>query len=379
MSRRPVGSIQWRRPGVARVELQAGFDPVTGKPRRMSKTVYGNDGDAERALARMLIDIGRLPSGGGLTVREYLEDIYKPALATRVRKSTRRGYERKLDDHVIPILGSHALANLEPYILDRWRDDLVGKMSGRSALHVYRAFATALNRAVKWRLIQSNPLDAVDAPRAKIRDLDTLTAKDAVKVLEAFQGHRVEPVVIVALATGLRPCELYALTWQDIDIQDGTVTVRRGLHEAKGEVYFEEPKSDRSHRTVTLPAWAVEALRPLRGIGPLVPGPHIAGHEKPSAIARDYRRHALAHAPRYVPLRDLRHTHATLMLEAGVDIVRVSRRLGHSTVAITDAHYLRPKRSADQDAADAFDRMWAGSGEKAGQAGRGVTSVAGDE
>ena len=79
----------------------------------------------------------------------------------------------------------------------------------------------------------------------------------------------------------------------------------------------------------------------------------------------------LSEGLRYVPLRDLRHTHATLMLEAGVDVVVVSRRLGHSTVAITDTHYLRTKRSADQAAASAFDTMLAAASGKASQAAAG--------
>jgi hypothetical protein len=149
MSRRPVGSIRWRKDGVARVELSAGRDPITGKRNRMSIEVHGTEADAERALAKMLLDIGQLPSGRAMTVREYLDNLYKPSLDGRVRKATRIGYEAKLDAHVTPKLGNIKLTELEPYVLDAWRDDLLKKMSGRSALHVYRAFSTALHRAVK--------------------------------------------------------------------------------------------------------------------------------------------------------------------------------------------------------------------------------------
>jgi integrase len=373
VSRRPVGSIRKRRDEVYRVELTSGFDPITGKRRRMSEDVHGSELDAERVLAKMLLDIGRMPSGGNLTVREYVENLFEPWLASRVRKVTRHGYQSKLDLHVLPKLGEVPLRDLEPYVLDRWRDELLEKMSGRSALHVYRVFANALNRAVRWRLIPANPLDAVDPPRAKVRDLDTLTADEALGYLRAFEGHVLEPLVIVAIATGLRPCELYALTWQDIDLQAGEVRVHRGLHERKGEVWFEDPKSDRSHRVVSLPEWAVVSLASRRGLGPLTP--HAGGYMPPTMVSRLYRAHTASSSLRHVPLRDLRHTHATLMLEAGVDLVVVSRRLGHSTVAITDQHYLRPKRSADQAAAQAFDAMLATVGGKGSQATVGDTTV----
>ena len=355
MSRRPVGSIRWIREGVARVELSHGRDPITGERRRLDETVHGNQQDAERVLAKMLLSIGQMPAGRNLTVRDYIEDLYKPHLKSHVRKVTRIGYESKLDNHVVPVLGDVIITELEPYVLDRWRDDLLSKMTARSALNIYRVLNTALNRAVKWRLIQVNPLHAVDPPRARLRELETLTAKEVIAYREAFAGHALEPLVIIATSTGLRPCELYGLKWSDIDFKSGELHVRRGLHERKGEVWEEETKSERSRRSVSLPKSAIEALRPLRGIGHLTGG--VDGSMTPTAVSRAYRRQVRAAKLRYVPLRDLRHSHATLMLEAGVDIVQVSRRLGHSTVAITDAYYLRPRRSADEKAASAFDDL----------------------
>lgn len=340
----------------------------------MSKTLACSDQEAERELARMLLDIGRMPTAKGLTLERYVEDMYKPYLEQRVRKSTRIGYTKKLNLYVLPKLGTVRLADLEPYVLDRWRDDLMGRMSGQSALHAFRVLSVALNRAVKWRLIPSNPLLAVDPPRAKVRDLDTLTADEALAYLKAFDGHELAPIVITAIASGLRPCELAALTWADIDLAGGTVQVSRGLHESKGVTWFEDPKSDRSRRTVSLPAWAVTALQPLRGIGPLVPDG--SGHMQPTKIARRYMRKAQAEKLRYVPLRDLRHTHATLMLQAGVDVVVVSRRLGHSTIAITDKHYLKPKMTADQAAADAFGNLLATAGDNSRKAAAGDTTKA---
>lgn len=352
MSRRPVGSIRWIREGVARVELIHGFDPITGKRRRMSRTLVCNQQQAERVLAQMLLEIGQLPSGRDLTLRRFYEDLWQPWLSGHVRRSTQIGYEQKFENHVLPELGEIRLRSLEIYILERWRDQLVTKMSEQSALHVCRCLNTCLKRAVKWRLLASNPLSDLDMPKPRQRALETLTAGEVVKYLKAFEGHHLEPLIIIAMATGLRPCELSALTWANVDLAAGSVTVERGLHEHHSDTWFEDPKSQRSWRTVSLDSWAVAALKPLRGIGPLVPDGN--DHMKPSKIARHYLRFVKKTDLRYVPLRDLRHTHATLLLEAGVDLVNVSRRMGHGSVTITDKHYLRPKRSADQAAASAF-------------------------
>ena len=375
MSRRHLGSIRELRPGVWRVELTHGRDPITGERRRMSKTIHGTETDAERVLAQMLLDIGDLTSGAQLTVAEYLLDMYLPRAEARVRRETARGYRSKLELHVIPQLGHLKLSELEPFVLDKWRDELHTKMQPLSVQNVFRTLNVALSRAVKWRLMKSNPLAAVDTPRRPHRNMSTLSTDDALAYLQAFSGHRIEPIVVIALAGGLRPCELYALTWSDIDMKTGELTVRRGLHERDGETWYEPPKTERSDRVIVLPKWAIDTLKPLRGIGPLVPGDAIEGHARPSTIARAYRNTVKAAKLRYLPLRDLRHTHATLMLEAGVDVVVVSRRLGHCNVNTTDQFYLRPKLSADEAAAAAFGELLASSRDKSRQATLGVKSM----
>jgi len=369
LSRRTLGSIRWLSEGVARVEIQSGYDRVTGKPRRISKVVRGSEADAERALARLTLEIGKLPAGKSLTFGDYFRDLYKPRLEKSVRKSTRRGYVAKIEGHVLPRFDNVKLEDLEPYVLEDWLSDLSAKMSAQSALHVYRALNTSLNRAVKWKLLVANPLRAVDPPKVDERELDVLDAREALAYLEAFRGNELEALIVLSIATGFRPCELYGLEWKDVDLGEKEVRCERGRHQLDGEVYLEDPKSKRSRRVVSLPDYAVEALRPLRGFGLVTP-------LTPAQIVYRYRKHVREKELRYLPLRDLRHSHATLLLEAGVEIALVSRRLGHSTIAITDKHYLRPKRSADRKSADSFGELLALARGKSPNAGRSGKSAA---
>ncbi len=204
----------------------------------------------------------------------------------------------------------------------------------------------ALNVAVRWRLLDNNPLRAVEIPKVRAsRQPDVLTLEEAAKYLEAFQGHALEPIIVLALGAGLRRSELAGLRWSDLRFwketdddgvvsEHGEVSIARGLHDRKGEVLEELPKSIESLRSMALPDWAVTALKPLRALGPLV-----AENGAPMAPWR---------------IRNLRHTHAVLMLDAGVDLYTVSRRLGHSTTAVTEAHYVDPTERADRAAADAL-------------------------
>lgn len=351
--RREVGTITEIAPDVWRVMVSIGHSSTTGKRRRPTKTIRGDRRAAEVALARLLLAAGRLPESD-VTLRQYLEDMYLPHVEGRLRARTVDGYRSKLEHHVFDELGDTMLNDLTPYVLDKWIDGVKG--SDRSRQHVYRVLSAALNVAVRWRLIENNPLKAVEVPKVSgHKKPDVLTPAEARQYIEAFRGHALEPIVVLALSAGLRRSELAGLRWSDIDFDGGTVSIARGLHDRKGGVIEEVPKSATSTRTVALPGWTCDLLKPLRGLGPLV----VDEGEpmKPWRISREYHRLLAEKRLRRVQLKNLRHSHACLMLDAGVDLYTVSRRLGHATVAVTEAHYVKPGEKADRAAADALGTL----------------------
>lgn len=337
---------------------------MTGKRRRPSVTVRGTEREAGVALARLIMQAGRQPEENP-TLRQYLLEMYLPHAEGRLRRRTVEGYRSKIQTHVLEPLGDLRLGELTPYVLDRWIDGVEG--SERTRLHAYRVLSTALNLAVRWRLIESNPLRAVEVPAVRSpRRPDVLTAEEAAQYLDAFAGHVLEPLVVLALGAGLRRSELAGLHWSDLRfwtetddsgtvIDRAEVSVRRGLHEHKGKVIEELPKSVTSSRTVALPPWAVARLRPLRGLGPVVV--EHGDPMRPRRISKEYDKRVRAAGLRRVPLKNLRHSHACLLLDSGVDLYTVSRRLGHSTVAVTEAHYVKPGEQADREAADALGTL----------------------
>lgn len=349
--RREIGSMEEIRPGVWRLRVSIGHSTVTGKRRRPSINVRGDERTASIALAKLMLEAGRLPESD-VTIRQYLLEMYLPHVAGRLRAKTVDGYRSKIENHVLDELGDICLRELTPYALDRWIDGVKG--SERTRLHAYRVLNAALNVAVRWRLIDANPLRAIEVPTVRApRKPDVLTAKEAAAYLKAFAGHRLEPVVVLALGAGLRRSEIAGLRWSDIDFEDGSVRITRGLHDHKGEVIEEPPKSVTSLREVALPSWAIEILKPLRRPGPLVLDDDQAVM-RPRRITEEYGKHVRAAKLRAVQLKNLRHTHACLLLDAGVDLYTVSRRLGHSTVVVTEQHYVKPSGQADRAAAGAL-------------------------
>ena len=356
--RREVGSIEEISTGVWRARVSVGHSTLSGKRRRPSVVVRGDERKAGMALAKLLLEAGRVPEED-VSVRQFLVDMYLPHVEGRLRARTVDGYRCKIEKHVLPDLGDTTITDLTPYVLDRWLDAVKG--SERSRLHVYRVLNAALNVAVRWRLLENNPLRAVEIPKVRgSRKPDVLSLEEAAQYLEAFEGHALEPIVVLALAAGLRRSELAGLRWTDLRFwketgEDGAVTeqgevsIVRGLHDRKGVVLEEQPKSVTSTRVVALPDWAVATLKPMRGLGPLVT--EKGAPMKPWRISHEYRRRLTAAELRIVQLKNLRHSHACLLLDAGVDLYTVSRRLGHSTVSVTESHYVKPSEAADKAAA----------------------------
>ena len=129
----------------------------------------------------------------------------------------------------------------------------------------------SLAQAVKWHLVSQNVADAVKPPRPAPKEIRALSAEETRTMLETAVGDRLETLYVLAVHTGMRQGELLALRWQDVDMENAVVSVRRSLTRSGGKVVFGEPKTKKSRRSIRLTPQAVEALRShlerqLRGI-----------------------------------------------------------------------------------------------------------------
>ena len=320
----------------------------------LTRTVSGGRLAAEQALAALLVE-AQLPPTATMTLRSYVDGVWIPSL--RLRERTIDGYKCKMKQQVLPYLGDLALSEIDPFSLDSWLARLSDlKLSACTRQHAYRVLHAALGRAVRWRLLPANPLDAVDAPKIERTPPDVLTALEARAYIAAFRGHPLEAHVLVTLDCGLRRSEAAALKWSDIDFNAGTVDITKGVHEAHGRVWTEPPKTSKSRRVIDLSPPIRARLKELRGIGPLTSENGAA--VRPNRISELYSRHVTASGLRKVALKNLRHTNATRLLEAGVPLWVVSQRLGHSSQATTDAFYLAPGRERMAEAAQILGDVW---------------------
>ena len=291
-------------------------------------------------------------AGRAPTVGEWLDHWLDNIAARKVRARTLESYRSTVRLHLAPGMGHHRLDRLQPEHLERLYAALAAKgLSPASVLRAHRVLSRALRVASQRGKVARNVATLVDPPAVKRPETALpLNAQLARQVMATAHRHRIAARWTVALAVGLRQSEALALRWADVDLDNGTLSVRRGLHRVSEQgLIYEEPKAERSRRTVALPAPLVDALRLHRATRleeRIAAGSSWEDHDlvfarangRPIERKSDWQAwKVLLHEAgvRNVRLHDGRHTAATLLLSEGVHPRVVMEVLGHAQMRTT--------------------------------------------
>ena len=317
---------------------------------------------------------GRVAAAGmkSPTVAQWLDHWLDNIAARTLRPRTAEGYRSKIDNHVIPVLGSVKLEALQPEHLEQLYRDLaeLKGLAPNSILQVHRILSRALKVAVQRGRAARNVATLVDAPKAQRSEIEPLLPEQAQSLITAAAKLRNGARWSVALALGLRQGEALGLTWQDIDLDSGTLTVRQALQRVKGKgLVLVPPKSSAGRRVIALPyplLLALKSHRSTQGKERLTAGAlwhngdlvFCQADGKPIDPKQDWKnwKALLAVAGvRDARLHDARHTAATLLIAQGVSERVVMQIMGHSQISLTHVYtHVLPTM-----AGDAADRMGA--------------------
>jgi integrase len=343
------GSITRRKDGLymARYTVQT----PTGKKR---KALYGKTRqEVAEKLTRAMADRdgGLIFDADNMKVGEYLERWLVDSVLDTVRPTTYERYEQIVRIHIRPALGAMKLKNLAPvHVRGLYREKLQAGLSARTVQYIHVTLHKALKQAVQDGLIPRNTTEAVKPPQVRREEIRPLSAEQVKVLLETACGDRLEALFVLAIHTGLRQGELLGLKWEDVDLEDGTLRVRRTLATAKGGPVLMAPKTKSSRRSVKLTQGAMDALRShLKGQLQEIDGAGSLWQENGLVFASEIgefldRRYltsrrfkALLERAQLPEIRfhDLRYTCATLLLSSNVNPKIVSEMLGHATIAIT--------------------------------------------
>ncbi len=316
---------------------------------------------------------GSLATGPQQTVKQYLEYWLEEVHRPTIRIGTYKNYSTIVDNHLIPALGHIRLQklttqHLQKFYSQRLRDGL----SAVRVLNIHRVLRKALDNAVRTNLIGRNVCDYVELPRKEEHEIQVLTGEQAKKLLVTVSERRLEALLTLALATGMRKGEMLGLRWQDIDLEKGFLQIRRTLSFVTGHGYIEnEPKTKRGRRGIMLPSFVIESLKRHKAL-------QLEAKEKAGKrwVERDLvfcNRHGNYFHPgmvftlfnealkdaelSHIRFHDLRHSAATLLLSMGVHPKVVQELLGHSTITITldiYSHVLPPMQGGAMDKMNDF-------------------------
>jgi integrase len=365
------GSIDQR--GAGRWRLRYRVDG-----RRYTASFQGSRKQAQAELRRLLqtADTGSHVAPDKQTVEAYVTDWL--AVDTGLSPKTRERYQQYARHQITPHLGTVPLQKLRPAQIGTWHSTLLKTgLHPHTVGHCHRVLHRGLQRAVELEILSRNVASAVKPPRAEDEEMEILTEDQVGVLLDGLAGHPLHLIATFALATGMRRGEICALTWGAINLDRGEVTVARSMEETDAGLRLKAPKSKAGRRTITLPPHVVEMLRAhylaameLRmqlGIGGrpgaedwVFPG-SLDGSQPypPDRLSNTwYERLRSLKLPR-VTFHALRHVHVSALIAAGLDIVAVSKRIGHSNPSITLKVYSHLFNSAgDTAAAEAIEKLF---------------------
>ncbi|MGH2699377.1 MAG: tyrosine-type recombinase/integrase, partial [Actinomycetota bacterium] len=313
-----------------------------------------------------------------ITVAGFLQDQWLPAIRQGVRPSTLASYEMNVRQHIAPVIGAVPLQQLTPDRLNVLYADLLaagrrdGKgLSPKTVRNIHVIIRKALADAVRWGRVVRNVAELADPPRLRASKRPAVVTWNAAELRSFLESVASEPdscLWLTYATTGMRRGEALALRWSDLDLDAKRAHVGRQLVSVNYVLHFSEPKTARGRRAIDLDAATGGALRAHRKRQleeRLALGPHYQDGDLVFARADGASLHPQAVSDRFdklvagsqlprIRLHDLRHTHATLTLKAGVPVKVVSERLGHASTSFTMDVYAHVLPGMQAEAAETF-------------------------
>lgn len=320
------------------------------------------------------IESGLTFQAAGTTLEEFLGE-WLTTVSSSSSKGTYFTYTWTVRKRILPYIGNVNLMDLRPDRIQRFYNFLQKEGLSHHAVAVtHKTLRVAMNHAVKLRLIGRNPCSGTTPPKPQQTEMNFYDDRQVRSLLKTARDieDKLYPLYYLAIHTGMRQAELIGLKWEDIDWSMSTIQVRRQVRHFKGASYaFLEPKSKSGTRTIMLGKQALEILgHHKEEQEPLINAadenwtdldlvfPSGAGTPlTASNIRRAFRKLLAASGLPKIRFHDLRHTAASLMLNHGIPVLIVSKRLGHSKPSITLDVYGHLIPSRQEEAAQLMDNL----------------------
>jgi integrase len=373
------------------VRVFIGRDPKTGKRKYVNKKVRTKrKKEAEQALTALLRkqDMGDLLATTPLTVKEHVEDWLENIAKQGLSGKTFKEYKGMMKRYIYDPLGSIKLSKLSGDSIQKVYGKLSERgLSPRTIRYCHHAFSSSLKYAVIDKRINNNPAQHVKLPKRVKPEMNAMSKKQSEAFLHATKSSRLHVFFTLMLGTGLRPGEALALMWRDFDAMNRTLTIVRSFGDVGEGDGFKPTKTEKG-RQVKLPEDLTKLLLDYKEKQPFESDlifPNANGtpynernvdnrYFKPILEAAKLGEYVIVMGEDGKPIKDkdgndkqkfvspfrvydLRHTHATLLLLAGVHPKIVQERLGHSSIVLTMDTYSHVLPGMQDEAASKLDAL----------------------
>lgn len=370
-----------RRRGSRSWELKYDVDRTGGRRQTIYRAFKGSRREAQAELVRLFAQVndGGHVEPSKLTIGDHVRArVAQWKAAGTISIKTAERYEELIEYQLIPFLGTKLLQKLRSQDLEAWhstlrikgRKDGAGGVSNCTIGHVHKILSKALREGVRYGLMLKNVATEEAAPRVLSDEMRILSPEQVRELPVKLVKQPIYAPIIVALFTGVRRGELLALRWCNVDLERKAMRIVESLDETvQHGLRFKPTKTRSGNREIILPDIVVDTLREHRrqqlelrlalGLGKLPADALVfstpEGHPlRPNSFSSTWAKVASGLGLN-ISLHALRHTHASQLIDAGIDVTTIARRLGHASPVITLSVYAHLFRKDDSKAADAIN------------------------
>jgi integrase len=356
--------------------LDIGKD-AQGKRKQKTKGGFKTKKAAEEACAELIAQLnkGEYVEPSKSTLGEYLQEWIDSSAKQTMRDTTLDTHQIVIDKHINPELGQIKLSEVTPVRIQKFHSKKLEEgFSGDYVRYMHSILHKSLTQAVRWQILSKNPVELVNPPKPSGKEKPTWTIEEANRFLTCVEDQHYYLPYLLAIHTGMRQGEILGLLWKDCDLDQGLIRIQQTLGRTRKGLMFQEPKTKGSKRVITLTSQVLSALKKhkakqnqqklLLGNGyqdqDLVNCTLEGNPIHPRNLIRNFHRMMEKAGVPKIRFHDLRHTHASIMLQLGEHPKIVSERLGHSRTSITLDIYSHVTPNLQVDAAKKFGDAMSG-------------------